>query len=61
MILKNFTKELLKLFNVPISILQEVKDSSDDFRYTTLFGGKIIGIAGDQQAATIGQALVLVQ
>ena len=43
---------------MPISILPEVKDSSDDFGYTTLFGGKINigGIAGDQQAATIGQA-----
>jgi len=54
----SWSKELLKLFNVPISILPEVKDSSDDFGYTTLFGGKINigGIAGDQQAATIGQA-----
>ena len=37
---------------------RQVKDSSDDFGYTTIYGGKISigGIAGDQQAATIGQA-----
>ncbi|CCD84221.1 glycerol kinase [Bradyrhizobium sp. ORS 285] len=51
---------LLKLLRVPRSMLPEVKDSSADFGSTTpdLFGGpiKVAGIAGDQQAATIGQA-----
>ncbi|MGJ4993487.1 glycerol kinase GlpK [Bradyrhizobium sp. HKCCYLS3077] len=51
---------LLKLLRVPRSMLPEVKDSSADFGTTTpdLFGGpiKVAGIAGDQQAATIGQA-----
>ena len=53
-----WSDDLLKLFNIPKKILPEVKDSSDDFGYTTIYGGKISigGIAGDQQAATIGQA-----
>jgi glycerol kinase len=35
-----------------------VKDSADDFGSTTLLGGdiSITGVAGDQQAATVGQA-----
>jgi len=52
--------ELLKLLQVPAAMLPEVKDSSADFGTTApgLFGGAIAisGIAGDQQAATIGQA-----
>src|SRR5579872_5567580 len=52
--------ELLKVLRVPRSMLPEVKDSSHAFGETTpdLFGGSIAirGIAGDQQAATIGQA-----
>lgn len=53
--------ELLELFDIPASMLPEVKDNVDDFGTTThaLFGGhdlKITGVAGDQQAAFIGQA-----
>ena len=52
--------DLLKLLNVPRAMLPEVKDSSHPFGETApdLFGGAIAvaGIAGDQQAATIGQA-----
>src|SRR3954466_5867303 len=50
--------ELLKILRVPRSMLPEVKDSSASFGETDLFGGPIAisGIAGDQQAATIGQA-----
>jgi glycerol kinase len=52
--------DLLKLLNVPRAMLPEVKDSSHRFGETALdlFGGAIAiaGIAGDQQAATIGQA-----
>ncbi|MGH6779203.1 MAG: glycerol kinase GlpK [Bradyrhizobium sp.] len=52
--------ELLKALRVPRAMLPEVKDSSTKFGETTpdLFGGAIAiaGIAGDQQAATIGQA-----
>lgn len=50
--------ELLALFNVPRSLLPSVKDSAADFGSTSLLGGpiNIYGIAGDQQAATLGQA-----
>ncbi|MET0445538.1 MAG: FGGY family carbohydrate kinase, partial [Pseudorhodoplanes sp.] len=50
--------ELLKLLRVPRAMLPKVQDSSSDFGSTSLFGGDIMvgGIAGDQQAATIGQA-----
>jgi glycerol kinase len=52
--------DLLKLLGVPRAMLPEVKDSSHRFGETVpeLFGGEIAiaGIAGDQQAATIGQA-----
>ncbi|WP_421904804.1 glycerol kinase GlpK [Mameliella sp.] len=46
--------------NIPMSMLPEVRDSAADFGQTRpdLFGGPIpiLGIAGDQQAATVGQA-----
>jgi len=52
--------DLLKVFRVPSAILPEVRDSAADFGSTepSLFGAAIpiTGIAGDQQAATIGQA-----
>ena len=50
--------ELLELFNVPRSLLPKVKDSAADFGTTSLLGDpiNIYGIAGDQQAATLGQA-----
>jgi glycerol kinase len=52
--------ELLSILRVPRTMLPEVKDSSAKFgeTYQSLFGGGIAisGIAGDQQAATIGQA-----
>src|SRR5689334_16843612 len=52
--------ELLSLLRVPRSLLPEVKDSSTHFGESVpdLFAGPIAiaGIAGDQQAATIGQA-----
>src|ERR1700754_4410757 len=52
--------ELLKILRVPRSMLPQVKDSSVKFgdSVADLFGGAIAiaGIAGDQQAATIGQA-----
>ena len=51
---------LCSLFNVPMSILPEVRDCASDFGMTDpdLFGRSIpiCGVAGDQQAATIGQA-----
>ncbi|MCS0502656.1 glycerol kinase GlpK [Ancylobacter mangrovi] len=52
--------DMLALFGVPRSMLPEVKECADDFGETLpeLFGGPlpIRGVAGDQQAATIGQA-----
>ncbi|MBJ2135271.1 glycerol kinase GlpK [Paraglaciecola chathamensis] len=51
--------KLLEVFNVPKSVLPEVKECADDFGHTTedLFGFTlpILGVAGDQQAASIGQ------
>ena len=51
---------LCALFKVPLSILPEVRDCASDFGETEpeLFGRAIPirGVAGDQQAATIGQA-----
>lgn len=53
-------KELLAALNIPESLLPEVKDSADDYGSTdpALFGASIAirGVAGDQQAATVGQA-----
>ncbi|HWY16893.1 MAG TPA: glycerol kinase GlpK [Rhizomicrobium sp.] len=52
--------ELLALFDVPHSVLPEVRDSAGDFGTATedLFGARIpiCGVAGDQQAAMFGQA-----
>lgn len=52
--------DLLKLFNVPRSMLPEILSNIDDFGDTepSLFDGSIPikGVAGDQQAAVIGQA-----
>ena len=52
-------KQILKIFNIPESMLPEVKPSSCIYGETnhTLFGGgiPIAGAAGDQQAALFGQ------
>ena len=52
--------ELLELFGIPASLLPEVKSCADDFGLTSrdVLGAAIPieGIAGDQQAASIGQA-----
>ena len=53
-------QELLTLFNVPANMLPDVRDCAADYGHTKaeLFGAEIAigGIAGDQQAALIGQA-----
>ncbi|UUP15760.1 glycerol kinase GlpK [Nitratireductor thuwali] len=53
-------EELLSILDIPAALLPEVKDSADEFGVTdeSLFGAAIpiLGVAGDQQAATIGQA-----
>ena len=52
-------EELLKLFDIPISMMPAVKSSSEVYGYTktTIFASRvpISGIAGDQQAALFGQ------
>ena len=57
---QEWDRELLELFNIPESLLPEVKDSACDYGVTnqTVIGAEIpiCGIAGDQQAALIGQA-----
>jgi glycerol kinase len=49
--------ELCEIFGVPQALLPMVRDSAGDFGATDLLGGsiRILGIAGDQQAATVGQ------
>ena len=55
--------ELLQVFRVPAAVLPEVRDSAGRFGATEpgLFGGavEVRGIAGDQQAALIGQACLM--
>jgi glycerol kinase len=48
---------LCALFGVPMAMLPEVRDSCGEFGATTLLGGAVAirGVAGDQQAATVGQ------
>ena len=50
---------LCEIFGVPLAMLPRVRDCAGEFGVTApeLFGGpiRILGIAGDQQAATIGQ------
>ncbi|WP_371376086.1 glycerol kinase GlpK [Thalassotalea aquiviva] len=52
--------ELLQLFDIPNTILPQVMDCADDFGVTAsaLFGQAIpiMAVAGDQQAALVGQA-----
>ena len=55
---EQWSEELLKLFKINKGLLPKVKENSFLFGKTKLFGGNIEigGMAGDQQAATIGQA-----
>jgi glycerol kinase len=52
--------EICALLDIPMALLPEVKDCSADFgtARADLFGREIpiLGVAGDQQAATVGQA-----
>jgi glycerol kinase len=52
--------EICALLDIPMQLLPEVKDCAADFGTTRadLFGREIpiLGVAGDQQAATVGQA-----
>jgi glycerol kinase len=55
-----FDDDLLRLFKVPRSVLPEVRDCDAEYGATeaSILGAPITicGVAGDQQAATIGQA-----
>jgi len=57
---QDWDEELLRLFRVPRALLPEVRDSAGEFGVASAdhFGAEIpvLGIAGDQQAATVGQA-----
>lgn len=56
----NWDRTLLDQFRIPSAVLPEVKQCTDDYgsAIPDLFGQKIpiCGVAGDQQAATVGQA-----
>jgi glycerol kinase len=54
---KTWDEALCAMFGVPRETLPEVVDSAGTFGTTSLFGAPvpITGLAGDQQAATIGQ------
>ena len=50
-------EELLDILNIPLSMMPQVKSSSEIYGQTSLLGGEVpvAGIAGDQQAALFGQ------
>ena len=56
----SWSTSMLELFDIPERILPKIKNCADDFGCTSksIFGASIpiAGIAGDQQAAAIGQA-----
>lgn len=55
-----WSKTMCDMLDIPMNMLPEVKDCAADFGVTRadLFGREIpiLGVAGDQQAATVGQA-----
>jgi glycerol kinase len=55
-----WSQTICDLFDIPAAMLPEVRDCAADYGHTRadLFGREIpiLGVAGDQQAATIGQA-----
>jgi glycerol kinase len=53
----SWDSELCELFGVPEAMLPPIHDCDGDFGSTDLFGAsmRILGVAGDQQAATVGQ------
>jgi glycerol kinase len=53
----SWDSELCELFGVPEAMLAPIHDCAGDFGSTDLFGPsmRILGVAGDQQAATVGQ------
>lgn len=57
---QEWDEELLRIFNLPVSLLPDVRDCAADFGRTDPavldIDVPVCGIAGDQQAALIGQA-----
>ena len=53
-----WSADICKLFGIPQAMLPEVKDCAANFGTTNILGPDIpvLGVAGDQQAATVGQA-----
>ncbi len=56
-----WSKEICDLLDVPMAMLPEVRDCAAEFGVTDVLGGQIpvLGVAGDQQAATVGNACFL--
>lgn len=56
----SWDRELLQLLNIPVSMMPEVKSSSEIYGYTDALGGRVpvAGIAGDQQSALFGQMCI---
>ena len=54
----HWDQQICALLGIPMAMLPDVRDCDGDFGETTEFGGAIAirGVAGDQQAATVGQA-----
>ncbi|PRY20645.1 glycerol kinase [Aliiruegeria haliotis] len=53
-----WSRSICDLLDIPVGMLPDVRDCAADFGETDLLGEAvpILGVAGDQQAATIGQA-----
>ncbi|XP_076800358.1 glycerol kinase-like isoform X2 [Clavelina lepadiformis] len=55
---QEWDEELLKFFEIPMSVLPEIKSSAEHYGYMTessLQGVSLCGCLGDQQAALVGQ------
>ena len=53
-----WSPEMCAMLDIPMQMLPQVRDCASDFGVTDMLGGQtpVLGVAGDQQAATIGQA-----
>lgn len=53
-----WSEDMCRMLDIPMDMLPAVHDCAADFGVTDLLGGQtpVLGVAGDQQAATIGQA-----
>ncbi len=53
-----WSEDMCAMLDIPMEMLPNVLDCAADFGVTDLLGGQtpVLGVAGDQQAATIGQA-----